>query len=122
MTSKKENIPPLCSNGMEEHNWDLWYPRPEILREDGVYYARECQQMGCEGVQHAANLIPAHEDEQQHLRERDAARAECARQHQAAKAKAEHINQCREVWEMTGVSRARAIERACLEILKGEPT
>ena len=45
---------------------------------------------------------------------------ECSRQHQAAKAKAEHINQCREVWEMTGVSRARTIERACLAILKGE--
>jgi len=73
-TSKKENIPALCSNGRSEHNWDLWYPRPEMLREDGVFYVRECQQMGCEGVQHAANLIPAHEDEQQHLRQRDRAR------------------------------------------------
>jgi hypothetical protein len=58
MTSKKENIPPLCSNGRPIHNWDLWYPRPEQLRTDGVYYARECQQYGCDAVQHSADLEP----------------------------------------------------------------
>lgn len=62
MTSKKENIPPRCSNGRYVHNWDLWYPRPEMLREDGVYYARECQQYGCDAVQHSVDLEPRDTD------------------------------------------------------------
>lgn len=58
MTDKKENLLPVCTNGRLIHNWDLWYPRPEQLRTDGVYYARECQNMGCDAVQHSADLEP----------------------------------------------------------------
>jgi hypothetical protein len=57
MTSKPENLRPLCVNG-RPHNWDLWYPRPEQLRTDGVYYARECQNLGCDAVQHSPDLEP----------------------------------------------------------------
>lgn len=44
------------------HNWDLWYPVSEQIRETSPWwYRRECQMLGCASEEFAQALAPVGE-------------------------------------------------------------
>ena len=49
----------ICINGYP-HSWSSWWARQDPMNppEDGFYYARECQILGCNLRQHARELVP----------------------------------------------------------------